>query len=61
MIFGTSTKNTLILHSFCVWYPNVMFFGALEPPFTCQQENLTNLILVTRHNSKKWRFEGYAP
>jgi len=23
-----------------IWYPNVAFFGVLEPPFTCQQENM---------------------
>jgi len=31
-------KNTLTLHNFCIWYPNVAFFGALKPHSTCQQK-----------------------
>jgi len=39
MILEPLPKSTLTLHNFGIWYPNVAFFGALEPPFTCQQEN----------------------
>jgi len=31
---------TLTLHNFCIQYPNALFFSALEPPLTCQQENM---------------------
>jgi len=27
------------LYNFCIQYPNEVFFGVLEPIFTCQQEN----------------------
>jgi len=30
----------LNLYNFCVWNSRVAFFGALEPPFICQQENI---------------------
>jgi len=34
-------KKTLTLHNFCIWYPNVAFFGGLVPrPFPFQEENM---------------------
>jgi len=31
-------KNTLILPDFCKQYPNVVFYGASDPPIACQQK-----------------------
>jgi len=31
-------KQTLNLNNFGILYPNAVFFGALEPAFTCQQD-----------------------
>jgi len=39
-------NKTMTLHKFCIQYPNVAFIGALEPPFTCQQENQWKIWLV---------------
>jgi len=33
-------NQTLFLHKICIRYPNVAFFVALEPPFTCQHVNM---------------------
>jgi len=55
--FKNLDKKALALYNFDKGDPKVAFFGALEPPFTCQQRNYENLntliIIVIRHNSKK--------
>jgi len=33
-------QQNLDLHTFYIQYSNVTFFDALEPPFTCPQENI---------------------
>jgi len=43
------------------YFTHVMFFVALEFPFTCPKEiseNLTSLIVITRHKSKSGIFRG---
>jgi len=39
MIWEHFPQKTSSLPNFCIQYPNVVFFGVLEPYFTCQPKN----------------------
>jgi len=46
-----STKKTLTLHNFCIWYPNVVLFGTLKLTSfhlpTRKYENSANVMILT--------------
>jgi len=51
-------NKTFTLPNFCIRDPNTTFFGALKPPFTCQQEKKFNQF---NNNSNKAQQQKVPP